>query len=129
MPYEPQVATGHRARLQVFGKDYNTPDGTGVRDYIHVLDLAQGHVAALRHCRQAKQELLTVNLGTGTGYSVLDMVQAFEQDSGKTVAYDIAPRLPGAIATSWADTNMTFPPLGLRPNRGLPQNDENYWTV
>src|SRR5690606_6505619 len=114
MPYVAQVATGRRPRLQVYGNDYNTPAGTGVRDYLHVMDLAQGHLAALRHCRQAEQELLTVNLGTGTGYSVLDMVRAFEQASGKPVPYDIALRRPGDIAACWADTDLAFQKLGWR---------------
>ncbi|UYO93925.1 UDP-glucose 4-epimerase GalE [Pollutimonas sp. M17] len=127
MPYVAQVATGRRERLQVFGKDYDTPDGTGVRDYIHVMDLALGHVAALRHCRQAAQDLLTVNLGTGVGYSVLDMVRAFEQASGKTVAYDIAPRRPGDIAACWADTDLAFQKLGWRATRGIQEMCEDAW--
>lgn len=127
MPYVAQVATGRRERLQVFGKDYDTPDGTGVRDYIHVMDLALGHVAALRHCRQAVQDLLTVNLGTGVGYSVLDMVRAFEQASGKTVAYDIAPRRPGDIAACWADTGLAFQKLGWRATRGIQEMCEDAW--
>ncbi|MGB3290106.1 MAG: UDP-glucose 4-epimerase GalE [Burkholderiaceae bacterium] len=127
MPYVAQVATGRRERLQVFGNDYSTPDGTGVRDYIHVMDLALGHVAALRHCLRAEQELLTVNLGTGVGYSVLDMVRAFEQASGKTVAYDIAPRRPGDIAACWADTGLASRTLGWRATRGIQEMCEDAW--
>src|SRR5690606_35384578 len=114
MPYVAQVAVGQRERVQVFGNDYNTPDGTGVRDYIHVMDLAEGHVKALEHCLQADQALLTVNLGTGVGYSVLEMIHAFEQASGKTIAYDIVGRRPGDIAACWADTALAQQTLGWR---------------
>lgn len=127
MPYVAQVAAGRRPRLQVYGNDYDTPDGTGVRDYIHVMDLALGHVAALRRCQQAGQEMLTVNLGTGVGYSVLDMVKAFEQASGKAVAYDIAPRRPGDIAACWADTELAFRTLGWRASRGIQEMCEDAW--
>jgi UDP-glucose 4-epimerase len=127
MPYVAQVATGRRPKLQVYGNDYGTPDGTGVRDYIHVMDLALGHLAALRHCHQAGQELLTVNLGTGVGYSVLDMVQAFEQASGKPVAYEVAPRRPGDIAACWADTDLAFQKLGWRATKDIRQMCEDAW--
>ncbi|GAB2892567.1 UDP-glucose 4-epimerase GalE [Paralcaligenes ginsengisoli] len=127
MPYVAQVATGQRDRLQVFGNDYDTPDGTGVRDYIHVMDLAQGHVAALRYCEQARQDLLTVNLGTGKGYSVLDMVRAFEQASRKTVAYDIVARRPGDIAACWADTSLAEQKLGWRAGKSIKDMCEDAW--
>ena len=127
MPYVAQVATGQRDRLQVFGNDYDTPDGTGVRDYIHVMDLAQGHVAALRYCEQARQDLLTVNLGTGNGYSVLDMVRAFEQASRKTVAYDIVARRPGDIAACWADTSLAEQKLGWRAEKSIKDMCEDAW--
>ena len=105
MPYISQVAVGRRDRLNVFGSDYPTPDGTGVRDYIHVMDLAEGHVAALRHCenREDKNNPLIVNLGTGRGYSVLDLLNTFAAASGKTVPYTVTGRRPGDIATCYAD--------------------------
>src|SRR5438552_2905164 len=96
MPYIAQVAVGQRARLQVFGNDYDTPDGTGVRDYIHVLDLAEGHVAALRHLLDGSGSI-TANLGTGRGHSVLELVRAFEQASGRPVPYDVVGRRPGDV--------------------------------
>jgi UDP-glucose 4-epimerase len=127
MPYVAQVATGRRSRVQVFGNDYDTPDGTGVRDYIHVMDLAQGHVQALRYCLQAQQELLTVNLGTGKGYSVLDMIRAFEQASGKTIPYDVAARRPGDIAACWADTEFAYAKLGWRAEKGIQEMCDDAW--
>jgi UDP-glucose 4-epimerase len=127
MPYVAQVATGQRERLRVFGSDYNTPDGTGVRDYIHVMDLAQGHAAALRYCEQAGQDLLTVNLGTGKGYSVLDMVRAFEQASHKAIAYEIAPRRPGDIAACWADTSLAERKLGWKAGKDIKDMCEDAW--
>lgn len=127
MPYVSQVANGKRARLQVFGNDYNTPDGTGVRDYIHVLDLAQGHVDALRYCEQRTQELLTVNLGTGVGYSVLEMVQAFEDACQRKVQYDIVSRRPGDIAACWADTRLAEEKLGWRATRGIAEMCADAW--
>lgn len=127
MPYVAQVAAGERACLHVFGNDYNTPDGTGVRDYIHVMDLAAGHVAALRYCEVAAGDLLTVNLGTGKGYSVLDMVRAFEQASQRTVAYEIAPRRAGDIAACWADTELAYKKLGWRATKGIKEMCEDAW--
>jgi UDP-glucose 4-epimerase len=126
MPYVAQVATGLRSRLQVFGNDYDTPDGTGVRDYIHVMDLAEGHVAALGHCER-RPELLTVNLGTGVGYSVLDMIAAFEAASGRTVAYDIVARRPGDIASCWADTALAYETLGWRARKGIQEMCADAW--
>ena len=105
MPFVAQVAIGKREFLNVWGDDYPTPDGTGVRDYIHVMDLAEGHVAALNNLGEhasARTSLLTANLGTGRGYSVLDMVKAFEQASGRTIRYNVAPRRAGDIAQCWA---------------------------
>ncbi|HUG57075.1 MAG TPA: UDP-glucose 4-epimerase GalE [Candidimonas sp.] len=127
MPYIAQVATGRRARVQVYGSDYNTPDGTGVRDYIHVMDLAQGHVQALRYCLQTEQELLTVNLGTGKGYSVLEMIKAFEQASGKTIPYDLVARRPGDIAACWADTGLAYEKLGWRSEKGIQEMCSDAW--
>jgi UDP-glucose 4-epimerase len=126
MPYVAQVATGLRPRLQVFGNDYDTPDGTGVRDYIHVMDLAEGHVAALRYCER-HDDLLTVNLGTGVGYSVLEMVEAFQAASGRTVAYDIVARRPGDIASCWADTVLAEKKLGWRAKKGIQEMCDDAW--
>ncbi|HEY9281749.1 MAG TPA: UDP-glucose 4-epimerase GalE [Eoetvoesiella sp.] len=127
MPYVAQVAAGKRKGLQVFGNDYNTPDGTGVRDYIHITDLAEGHVAALRYCEQNQHELLTVNLGTGIGYSVLDMVKAFEEASHKPIPYDLVARRPGDIAACWADTNLAYEKLGWKAAKGVKEMCDDAW--
>lgn len=127
MPYVAQVATGQRQRVQVFGNDYNTPDGTGVRDYIHVMDLAEGHVRALQYCLQAEQELLTVNLGTGVGYSVLDMISAFEKASGNSIAYEIVGRRPGDISACWADTALARQKLGWQAQRSIQEMCDDAW--
>ncbi|MFO1373441.1 MAG: UDP-glucose 4-epimerase GalE [Agitococcus sp.] len=111
MPYIAQVAVGKRSHLQVFGGDYATHDGTGVRDYIHVVDLAKGHVKALQYLEQ-NQELVTVNLGTGKGYSVLDMLKAMEKAAGKTIAYQIVERRVGDIASCYADPQYAFNKIG-----------------
>ena len=103
MPYIVRVANGTYKELSVFGNDYNTPDGTGVRDYIHVVDLAKGHVKAQEKLDKEGQGLYIYNLGTGTGYSVLDMVKAFEKSTNQQVPYKIAPRRPGDIAKCYAD--------------------------
>jgi UDP-glucose 4-epimerase len=118
MPYVAQVAVGKRAKLQVFGADYDTVDGTGVRDYLHVVDLAEGHVAALRHLL-AGAGSLTLNLGTGRGVSVLELVHAFERASGRPVPYEIAPRRPGDVAACYADPSLAERLLGWRAERGL----------
>jgi len=118
MPYVTQVAIGLRAELSVFGDDYPTPDGTGVRDYIHVVDLAEGHLAALNHL-QGNAGLTTVNLGTGRGYSVLEMIAAFERASGRKVAHRIVARRPGDIAACYADPAYAERLLGWRASRGL----------
>ncbi|MCQ9615600.1 UDP-glucose 4-epimerase GalE [Paenalcaligenes niemegkensis] len=127
MPFVAQVATGTREHLQVFGNDYDTPDGTGVRDYIHVQDLADGHVAALKHCLNSASELLTVNLGTGIGYSVLEMVKAFERTSDTSIAYKIAPRRPGDIAACWADTLLAEQTLGWKAQKGIQEMCDDAW--
>ncbi|MEQ1563513.1 MAG: UDP-glucose 4-epimerase GalE, partial [Nitrospiraceae bacterium] len=121
MPFVAQVAVGRRVSLNVWGNDYPTPDGTGVRDYIHVVDLALGHLKALNALEklEASADCLTVNLGTGTGYSVLDIVQAFEKASGRPVPYTIAPRRPGDIASCYADPKRAADILGWRAERGL----------
>ncbi|SVD66761.1 uncharacterized protein METZ01_LOCUS419615, partial [marine metagenome] len=103
MPYIAQVTVGKLEKLSVFGGDYATPDGTGVRDYIHVVDLAKGHVKALQSLKNNSQ-LLTVNLGTGVGHSVLEMVKAFEKASGKKVPFEIVPRRAGDIASYYSDS-------------------------
>lgn len=127
MPYVAQVAGGLRDKLLIFGHDYDTPDGTGVRDYIHIMDLAQGHLAALRYCEHTQPNLLTVNLGTGRGYSVLDMVHAFEQVSKKTVPYDIVVRRPGDIAACWADTSLARQTLGWQASKDIMAMCEDAW--
>jgi UDP-glucose 4-epimerase len=118
MPYVAQVAVGKRTRLQVFGADYPTADGTGVRDYLHVVDLAEGHVAALRRLLGGGDSL-TVNLGTGRGSSVLELVHAFERASGRAVPYDIAPRRAGDIAACYADVTLAERLLGWKAQRDL----------
>jgi UDP-glucose 4-epimerase len=105
MPFISQVAVGKRTMLSVFGGDYETPDRTGVRDYIHVVDLARGHLKALEALAK-HPGLLTVNLGTGKGYSVLDMVRAFEKASGRKVPYEIVARRPGDVAKCFADPSL-----------------------
>lgn len=126
MPYIAQVAVGKREALQVFGDDYPTPDGTGVRDYIHVVDLALGHLAALERLQDAPG-LLTCNLGTGQGYSVLEMVRAFEAASGRPVPYRIVGRRPGDIASCYADPAYARTELGWQAERGLEQMVGDAW--
>lgn len=128
MPYVAQVAVGLRQQLSVYGDDYPTPDGTGVRDYIHVVDLAKGHLAALGGlARQTGGGVLTVNLGTGRGYSVLEMVKAFERASGRPVAYRIAPRRPGDIAQCFADPTLAEQLLGWRAELDVDAMCEDSW--
>jgi len=126
MPFISQVAVGKREELSVFGDDYDTHDGTGVRDYIHVVDLAKGHVKALDKMKKM-QGVLTVNLGTGQGYSVLDMVRAFEKASGKKVPYKIAPRRPGDIAKCYADPSYAKEVLDWEVKRGIQEMCEDTW--
>ena len=126
MPFVAQVAVGQREKLFVFGNDYATPDGTGVRDYIHVMDLVEGHVVALDYiCRQ--RGLHTINLGTGRGVSVLDMVAAFERASGQPVPYEIVARRPGDIAACWADPGLAQELLRWQASRSLQQMCEDAW--
>ena len=130
MPYIAQVAAGKLPRLNIFGNDYNTPDGTGVRDYIHVMDLAEGHLAALNQLNSLpadKSTLQTYNLGTGTGYSVLDMVQAFEQASGQPIPYTITDRRAGDIATCYAIADKAKADLGWNATRTLEDMCESTW--
>ena len=126
MPYVAQVAVGKRAHLQVFGTDYDTIDGTGVRDYIHVLDLAAGHVAALRRLLE-KPQLLTVNLGTGLGYSVLEVVRAYELASGRSVPMEFVARRPGDVASCFADPSRARELLGWCANRSLADMCADSW--
>jgi UDP-glucose 4-epimerase len=126
MPYVSQVALGLRPELQVFGGDYPTPDGTGVRDYIHVCDLAEGHVAALRYLIDQGRGL-TVNLGTGQGYSVLEVVRAFEEASGRQVPYRVIDRRPGDVAQCYADPALAQELLGWRARRSLQAMCADAW--
>lgn len=126
MPFITQVATGKREKLSVFGDDYNTPDGTGVRDYIHVEDLANGHLKALQKLTN-NVGLVTYNLGTGQGYSVLEMVKAFEQQSGQSVPYQIAPRRSGDIAACYADPELAAKELDWRAEKGLEDMCRDSW--
>ena len=126
MPFIAQTAVGKRTSLSVFGGDYNTPDGTGVRDYIHVMDLADGHVKALEKIAKIS-EVLTVNLGTGNGYSVLDMVKAFEQASGKKIPYQIVPRRAGDIAECFADPSYAKKVLGWEAKKSIEEMCEDAW--
>ena len=126
MPYVAQVAVGRRPFLQVFGNDYPTPDGTGVRDYIHVCDLAEGHVAALRRLLEASGSF-TVNLGTGQGYSVLDVVKAYAAASGREVPYQVVPRRPGDVAACYADPTLARELLGWQARLDLPRMCADSW--
>lgn len=127
MPFIAQTAVGKREYLNVFGNDYDTPDGTGVRDYIHVVDLAKGHVKALEKISDIHQ-VLTVNLGTGKGYSVLDMIKAFEKASGKEVPYKFAPRRPGDIATCYADPSYAKEVLNWEAKYNIDEMCEDSWS-
>lgn len=126
MPYISQVAVGKLERLGVFGNDYDTPDGTGVRDYIHVVDLAKGHVKAIAYLF-TDPGLEIINLGTGTGYSVLDMVRAFSKACGKEIPYEIRPRRSGDIATCYADPAKAEKVLGWKAEKGLEEMCEDTW--
>ena len=126
MPYISQVAVGKLKQLSVFGDDYATVDGTGVRDYIHVVDLALGHLKALDKL-MTNPGLVTYNLGTGQGYSVLEMVKAFEQASGKTVAYQISPRREGDIAQCYAATDLAERELGWKAERSISDMTADTW--
>ena len=126
MPYIAQVAVGRRNELHVFGNDYPTPDGTGVRDYIHVVDLARGHCSAIDHT--AKQTGVdAINLGTGQGYSVLELVHAFEKASGRTIPYVVDPRRPGDIAICYADPTKARTQLGWQAQRSLDEMCLDSW--
>ena len=126
MPYITQVAVGKLEKLGVFGNDYDTHDGTGVRDYIHVVDLAKGHVKALKKIED-NSGLSLYNLGTGTGYSVLDIVKNFEEASGVKIPYEIKPRRPGDIATCYADASKAEKELGWKAELGIREMCEDSW--
>ena len=126
MPFVAQVAVGKLPQLNVFGNDYDTPDGTGVRDYIHVMDLAEGHLSALKFLMQ-HLGLHTFNLGTGRGYSVLEMIKAFEAASGKPVPYTVAPRRAGDIASCYASVEFSAQTLNWRATRSLKDMCESSW--
>lgn len=127
LPYISQVAVGRLEALSVFGDDYPTQDGTGVRDYIHVVDLAKGHVRALQYMLDAKPGAYTHNLGTGIGYSVLEVIKAFEKASGKTVAHQIVERRPGDIAECYADASLAEKELGWKAEFDLERMVEDAW--
>ena len=126
MPYVAQVAVGRREFLSVYGNDYPTPDGTGVRDYIHVVDLAEGHVAALRRLL-GHPGSFTVNLGTGRGHSVLEVVAAYRQACGRELPWQVAPRRAGDVAACWADPSSAEALLGWRARLGLAAMCEDSW--
>ena len=125
MPYVAQVASGKLACINVFGDDYDTPDGTGVRDYIHVVDLALGHIAAIERCQESGVHIY--NLGTGRGYSVLEMIKAFEKACGKTLPYKIAPRRSGDIASCYAAPDKAKNELGWEAKFGIEEMCASQW--
>jgi UDP-glucose 4-epimerase len=126
MPYVAQVAVGKLERLRIFGSDYDTPDGTGVRDYIHVVDLARGHIAAI-DALDSLDRSFVVNLGTGQGYSVLDVVRAFEAASGKPVPYELVARRPGDVAACYANPSAAEELLGWRAEYGIERMCADHW--
>ena len=126
LPYVAQVAVGKLPCLNVFGDDYDTPDGTGVRDYIHVVDLAQGHLAALKYA-DGHKGAEAINLGTGRGTSVLEIVHAFERASGREIPYRVTPRRPGDIATCYADTSKAAKLLGWKAERTIDDMCRDSW--
>ena len=126
VPYIAQVAVGKLEKLHVYGDDYPTPDGTGVRDYIHVVDLAKGHVAALKKL-ETNCGLFIVNLGTGNGYSVLDVVKAYEKACGKPIPYVIDPRRPGDIASCYAEPKKAFDEMGWKAELGIEEMCASSW--
>jgi UDP-glucose 4-epimerase len=127
MPFVAQVCVGRREKLSVFGDDYDTPDGTGVRDYIHVVDLAKGHVAALDKLYSNNLGCEAVNLGTGKGVSVLELVEGMAQATGKPVPYEISPRRPGDVAAVWADPERADKLLGWKAALGITEMCEDTW--
>lgn len=126
LPYVAQVAIGRREYVSVYGNDYDTPDGTGVRDYIHVMDLARAHVSALSYMLRA-EETFTVNLGTGRGYSVLDVIEVFKTVSGQDIPYRTAPRRAGDVASCYTDASVAERLLGWRAQHDLTRMCEDHW--
>ena len=126
MPYITQVAVGKRKKLSVFGNDYNTHDGTGVRDYIHVMDLAKGHVSALKKIRE-NVGLAVYNLGTGVGYSVLDVIHAFEKANGIRIPYEIGERRPGDVDANYSDPSKAWKELGWKTEKTLEDMCRDSW--
>ena len=125
LPFVAQVAVGRRERLNIWGADYDTPDGTGIRDYIHVMDLAEGHVSALEQLNSPKY--FAVNLGTGRGNSVLDVIGAFEIASGRSIPYDIKPRRAGDLASYYAATDQASKLMGWQATRSLDEMCADHW--
>ncbi|MBQ7595304.1 MAG: UDP-glucose 4-epimerase GalE, partial [Clostridia bacterium] len=126
LPYVAQVAVGKLPQLSVFGDDYETPDGTGVRDYIHVVDLASGHIKAVEKALNTN-EINVYNLGTGTGYSVFEIIRAFEKASGKKINYKVVDRRPGDLAECYSDPSKAFKELGWKAERDLAKMCEDSW--
>ena len=127
LPYVAQVAIGRLKCVGVFGNDYDTPDGTGVRDYIHVVDLALGHVKAIQKMEEMKGGVKIYNLGTGKGYSVLDVIRSFSKACGKEIPYEIKPRRAGDIAACYADPAKAYQELGWKAERGIDEMCEDSW--
>ena len=128
MPFVAQVAVGRREFLTVFGSDYPTPDGTGVRDYLHVMDLADGHLSAIEYMRAKESGCFVFNLGTGNGYSVLDMVNAMTKACGHEIKYQLGARRPGDIATCYADASKAKREMGWEAKRGLDEMCADLWS-
>jgi len=127
MPYVAQVATGRLPHLKIFGNDYSTPDGTGVRDYIHVMDLAEGHLASLKYLGKQSSAFSCFNLGTSKGFSVLEVVEAFEAASGKSIPYQIAPRRSGDVAACYAKVDKARSVLSWQATRSLEEMCSSMW--
>lgn len=127
MPYVSQVAVGRREFLTVYGDDYDTPDGTGVRDYLHVMDLAEGHLSAIEYMEKKETGLFTFNLGTGNGCSVIDMVKAMEKACGHEIKYKIGPRRSGDIATCYADAALAEKEMNWKGSRTLDEMCADLW--
>jgi len=128
MPYVSQVAVGRREHLTVFGDDYDTHDGTGIRDYLHVMDLAEGHTSAISYMKAREGGLYTFNLGTGTGYSVLDMVQAMEKACGHVIPYKVGPRRAGDLESIYADPKLVEDEMKWKAKRNLDDMCRDLWT-
>lgn len=127
MPYVSQVAIGRREFLTVFGDDYSTADGTGVRDYLHVVDLAEGHLSAIEYMNKKQKGIFTFNLGTGNGYSVLDMVKAMGKACGHEIKYQVGPRRPGDIAVCYADASLAKQEMNWQATRNLDEMCRDLW--